>query len=99
MNKKFTVCIPYYADFKKEKDVELMLIRCHIAHVNDLLKAYGTLSLNEVIRTLYCVAHDTYSYRWGWDLSKGHYIDIKIIKNPTNLNMVYLKLTAYDIVG
>lgn len=99
MDKKFTICVPYEADFEHDKDVNLMMIRLRVYRVNDLLKYHGTISLNEVLRSLYCTTRNTYSYRWGWDLSKGHYIDIKIIKNPTNLNMVYLKLTAYDIVG
>ena len=98
MNKKFTICVPYEADFKHEKDVEMMMLRCHADHVNDLLKVYGTISLNEVLRSLYCTTRNTYSYRWGWDLSKGHYIEIKIISNPVDLNMVYLKITAYNIV-
>ena len=98
MNKKFTICVPYEADFKHEKDVEMMMLRCHADHVNDLLKVYGTISLNEVLRSLYCTTRNTYSYRWGWDLSKGHCIEIKIISNPVDLNMVYLKITAYDIV-
>ena len=98
MNKKFTICVPYEADFEHDKDVETMLVHCHANYVNDLLKVYGTISLNEVLRSLYCTTRNTYSYRWGWDLSKGHYIDIKIIRNPVNLKMVYLKFTAYDIV-
>ena len=98
MNKKFTICVPYEADFKHEKDVEMMMLRCHADHVNDLLKLYGTISLNEILRSLYFTTRNTYSYRWGWDLSKGHCIEIKIIRNPVDLNMVYLKITAYDIV-
>ena len=98
MDKKFTICVPYEAAFKHEKDVEMMMLRCHADHVNDLLKVYGTISLNEVLRSLYCTTRNTYSYRWGWDLSKGHCIEIKIISNPVDLNMVYLKITAYDIV-
>lgn len=98
MDKKFTICVPYEADFKHEKDVEMMMIHCHANYVNDLLKAHGTISLNEVLRSLHYTTRTTYSYRWGWDLSKGHCIDIKIISNPVDLNMVYLKITAYDIV-
>lgn len=99
MSKKLTICVPYEADFKHDKDVETMMIRCHINYVNDLLKSHGTISLNEVLRSLYFTTRNSYSYRWGWDLQKGHYIDIKIINNPTNPKMVYLKLTTYDIVG
>lgn len=98
MNKKFTICVPYEADFKRNKITETMLIHCHANHFNDLLKLYGTISLNEVLRSLYCTTRNTYSYRWGWDLSKGHCVDIKIISNPVNPKMVYLKITAYDIV-
>lgn len=98
MDKKFTICVPYEGDFEHDKDVNLMMIRLRVYRVNDLLKYHGTISLNEVLRSLYCTTRNTYSYRWGWDLSKGHYIDIKIIRNPVNLKMVYLKITAYDIV-
>lgn len=98
MNKTFTICVPYEADFKHEKDVEMMMLRCHADHFNDLLKSHGTISLNEVLRSLYFTTRNSYSYRWGWDLQKGHSIDIKIINNPTNPKMVYLKITAYDIV-
>jgi hypothetical protein len=99
MSKKFTICVPYEADFKHDKDVETTMIRCHANYVNDLLKLHGTISLNEVLRSSYFTTRNRYSYRWGWDLQKGHHIDIKIINNPTDLKMVYLKLTAYDIVG
>jgi len=99
MNKKFTICVPYEADFKHDKDVETMTIHCRTIYVNDLLKLHGTISLNEVLRSLSYSTRNRYSYRWGWDLQKGHHIDIKIINNPTDLKMVYLKLTAYDIVG
>ena len=101
MDKKFTITIPYENDFSDEQRRNLALLEfaCQKNYVNDKLKAYGTISLNEVIRDFYYLRYHKYSYSWGWDLHKHGHIDVKVVRNPASDYIWYLKFTAYDIVG
>ena len=80
-----------------------MQLSCCKNYINDVLKICGSISLNEVMNTIngyWSIRQKRYSYRWGWDYSKGHHhIDIQAIDNPVKENAFYLKLVAYDIVG
>ena len=101
MDKKFTITIPYENDFSDEqrRDLALFEFLCQKNYVNDKLKSYGTLSLNEVIRDFHYLTRHRYSYRWGWDLHKHKRIDVEFIPNFASDYIWYLKFTAYDIVG
>ena len=101
MDKKFTITIPYENDFSDEQRTEHAFFEFLYQknYINDKLKSYGTLSLNEVIRDFYYLRRYRYSYRWGWDLHKHGCIDVKLIRNPASDYIWYLKFTAYDIVG
>ena len=101
MDKKFTITIPYENNFSDEQRTERALFEflCQKNEVNDKLKVYGTLSLNEAIRDFHYLKYYRYSYRWGWDLHKHGFIDVKLIRNPASDYIWYLKFTAYDIVG
>ena len=97
--KKFTICIPYEGNFKTRAEYEKFEYFSKECYANDLLRAYGVISLNEVLRIFTPVRYKIFSYRWGWQFSKDDYVDIKLIKSPVNSNVWYLKFTAYDIVG
>lgn len=97
MDKKFTISIPWY-DFSDDPDMDYFVIANAQHYFNDCLKLQGKISLNEVLDVLH--VHKKYSYRWGYDYRKGDSIEIKVIKNPSNLKMrYYLKFRARDIVG
>lgn len=99
--KKFTICIPYEGNFKTPAEYEVMKFEyfCNERYANDLLHAHGVIPLNEVVRIFTPVRHKIFSYRWGWDFSKNDFIGVRLIKNPVNPHVWYLKFTAYDIVG
>ena len=99
MNKKFTICVPYEGNFKTDetKSLEYFALCTHQNYANDLLKLRGVISLNEILHIFYYSKN--YSYRWGWDLRKHGFVDVKLIRNPTNDHVWYLKFTAFDIVG
>ena len=101
MDKKFTIVVPYENDFTCDtnRDMAVFSIATDRNYVNDLLKLYGTVSLNEVLRAFHFTKHKNYSYRWGWDCRKHGYVDVEVIRNPVNDYIWYLKFTAYDIVG
>lgn len=98
MDKKFTVCVPFYVD--DNLDATKLEIVCCINHVNDLLRAFKQISLNEVVFAFWsvCTQEHRYSYRWGYDLKKDDHIGVQVIKNPANPKVWYLKFTARDIV-
>lgn len=99
--KKFTICLPYEGEFETDRDYEMAKFEymCNMYHLNDMLHVYGTVSLNEAIRCYPSARYKIFSYRWGWDFSKDNSIDVRLIKNPVNPRVWYLKFTAYDIVG
>ena len=97
MDKKFTINIPWY-DCSNIPGMDYFVIATQQCYVNDLLKIHGKISLNEVLDALH--VHKRYSYRWGYDYTKGDCIEIKVIKNPSNPKMrYYLRFTARDIVS
>lgn len=100
MDKKFTICVPYEEDFTCDTNKEMakLQIACNRTYVNDRLRLYGNISLNEVLRAFHFTKHKNYSYRWGWDYKKHGPVEVQIIKNPVNDYIWYLKFTAYDIV-
>ena len=100
MDKKFTINVPWYDGFNipDMADMDYFVIATRQCYVNDLLKIHGKISLNEVLDALH--VHKRYSYRWGYDYTKGDVIEIKVIKNPSNPKMrYYLRFTARDIVS
>ena len=99
MSKKFTICISYEGNFKtdEKRSLEEFQFRANQFYANDLLKLRGVISLNEILHIFYCSKN--YSYRWGWELRKHGFVDVKLIRNPTNDHVWYLKFTAFDIVG
>jgi len=97
MNKKFTITLPWTYN-SCNTDEDWFCIMATLYYVRDLLKVYGKISLNEVLNAFHI--DKRYSYRWGYDLSKGDLVEVKIIKNPVNPETpIYLKFTARDIVG
>ncbi len=97
MDKKFTIVLPYYKN--SNKDLALLEFMCALNHATDMLKVYGQISLNEVVRVFHCTNVKSFSYRWGWDLRMDDKINVKVINNPANPFVCYLKFTARDIVG